>query len=60
MITRTRRVLIHIYWDENGVKNFFLEMNSIFEAPPVPDEERGSSPILVAGVLDVPPVGPLS
>ena len=61
LITRTRGVFIHIYWDENGVIFlFFLEMNSIFKAPPVPDEERGSSPILGAGVLDVPPVGPLS
>ena len=30
-------------------------MNSIVEAPPVPDEECGSLPILGAGVLDVPP-----
>ena len=27
----------------------------IFEAPPVPGIERSSSPILGAGVLDVPP-----
>ena len=62
MITRTRGVFIHIYWDENGVIffYFFLEMNSIFKASPVPDGERGSSPILGAGVLDVPPEGPFS
>ena len=62
VITRTRGVFIHIYWDENGVIffYFFLEMSSIFKASPVPDGERGSSPILGAGVLDVPPVGPLS
>ena len=60
MITRTRGVFIHIYWDENGVKIFFLEMSSIFKASPVPDGERGSSPILGAGVLDVPPEGPFS
>ena len=62
MITRTRGVFIHIYWDENGVIFFlfFLEMNSIFKASPVPDGERGSSPILGAGVLDVPPEGPFS
>ena len=35
-------------------------MSSIFKASPVPDGERGSSPILGAGVLDVPPEGPFS
>ena len=61
VITHTRGVFIHIYWDENGVNFlFFLEMSSIFKASPVPDGERGSSPILGAGVLDVPPEGPFS
>ena len=55
VITRTRGVFIHIYWDEKRGNFFVVEMNSKFEAPPVPDEERSSSPILGAGVLDVPP-----
>ena len=55
VITRTRGVFIHLFIGMKKGVIFFLEMNSIVEAPPVPDEECGSSPILGAGMLDVPP-----
>ena len=53
VITRTRGVFIYLFI---GIKKgeFFLD-DFNREAPPVPDEECGSSPILGAGVLDVPP-----
>ena len=60
MITRTRSVFIGTFGMKKGGKFFFFFSfffgigYFILEAHPVPDEERGSSVILGAGVLGVP------
>ena len=55
VVARTRSVFIGVFI---GTKmgNFFFRgsLKSHSEAQPVPDEERGSSAILDAGVLGVP------